>query len=86
MSSQVRYIRELESFKARQCLVEVKPSEHAAPQFFVVSSASVPFVGPGTLAFRSDEDGVIDSYIEVAGGRGASRDDVLAELARVIDR
>jgi len=50
--------------------------------YWVVSSLDAAFdTGlPETLAFPATPDGKIKSYLEVAGGRFMSREDVIAQL------
>jgi len=55
-------------------------------EYFVVSSVVAPFSGFETLAFRSDSEAVVgpvgeDNWLEVAGGRGVSREATIAEIA-----
>jgi hypothetical protein len=69
-----RIVRELPGWKGDACLVEMGGS------YFVVSSVYAPFTGPETLVFRSDEDGHVSDYLEVAGGRGMSREEAIEDL------
>lgn len=50
-------------------------------EYFVVSSVDAMFTGCETLVFPSDDKGEISSYLEVAGGRGVSREEAIAELS-----
>lgn len=52
--------------------------------YYVVSSADVPFSGPETLVFEADALGAISSYCRVAGGRGMSREEAIADLESVL--
>lgn len=54
-------------------------------EYFVVSSVYAMFSGFETLAFRCDKDAEVgavgeDNWLEVAGGRGRSRDETIAEI------
>lgn len=49
--------------------------------FFVVSSVNAPFSGPETLVFPADKHGNVTDWMQVAGGRGMSREEAIAELA-----
>jgi len=49
-------------------------------KFYVASHANVPFSGPETLVFPADADGEITSWGEVAGGRGMSIAEAIADL------
>jgi hypothetical protein len=49
-------------------------------QHYVVSSVVAPFTGFETLVFRSDADGKVTDWLEVAGGRGMSRDEAILDL------
>lgn len=71
----VKIVRELHGFTGQACLVR-RGDEH-----FVVSSTIVPFSGPETLAFPADENGKVLDWLEVAGGRGRSREETIGELA-----
>lgn len=48
--------------------------------YYVVSSVSAPFTGFETLVFRSDAEGNITDWGEVAGGRGVSRAEAIGQL------
>jgi hypothetical protein len=50
-------------------------------EYFVVSSVDAMFSGFETLVFRSDEKGNVTNWGEVAGGRGMSREEAIADLA-----
>lgn len=56
------------------CLVK------AGEQHYVVSSAVVPFSGFETLVFASDAEGTPESWSQVAGGRGMSREEAIEDL------
>lgn len=49
-------------------------------KYFVVSSVNAMFTGFETLVFPSDAEGNITNFHEVAGGRGMSREEAIAEL------
>jgi hypothetical protein len=49
-------------------------------EYFVVSSANIPFSGFETLVFPADAEGEITDWIEVAGGRGMSHQEAITEL------
>lgn len=68
---QVEIVREI---NARQVLVK------RGDEYFVVSSINAPFSGPETLAFPATAEGDVTGYLEVAGWRGATRDEVIAQL------
>jgi len=74
----IEVIRELPMSPAgaAQVLVRGEDGRH-----FVVSSVHAMFSGFETLVFPADEQGEVTSWLEVAGGRGASRNDALEELA-----
>lgn len=71
----VEIVKELSDWKGDAVLVR-RGREH----FVVFSSIEVPMSGFETLAFESDSSGEVYSYLEVAGGRGRSRSDTIAEL------
>ena len=75
MGAPVTYVRELSGFRGNACLVMREG------QYFVVSTANVPFSGPETLVFRANYDGRVTNWSEVAGGRGMSRDEAIADLS-----
>jgi len=52
-------------------------------KFYVVSSVTVPHTGPETLVFPATAKGKITSFLEVAGYRGASREEAIAHLESV---
>lgn len=71
----VEIVRELDKgFKGHACLVK------KGGQYFVVSSADALFSGPETLVFPADESGKVTDWGEVAGGKGTSREQAIAEL------
>jgi hypothetical protein len=76
----VEIIRELDGFTGLACLVR------RGEEFFVVSSidglptARGQLPSSETMAFRSDADGRVTDWGDVAGGRGATRADVIADL------
>jgi len=72
--SGAEFVREVEGGNMGACLVRV------GGDYFMVSSANVPFGGPETLVFACDENGEVESWLEVAGGKGMSREDVIADL------
>lgn len=49
-------------------------------KYFVVSSVNAPFSGFETLVFPANADGKVTDWGEVAGGRGMSREQAIAEL------
>jgi hypothetical protein len=65
----VRIVRELDGWRGRACLVE------RAGEFFIVSS-----VAGETLAFRAGANGEAVNMLEVAGGRGMSREETIDQL------
>ena len=67
-------LQELDQFTGQACLVQHKN------EFFVVSSVDAPFTGPETLVFRSDNEGNVTEWGEVAGGRGMSRTEAIQNL------
>lgn len=73
----VRIIRELPLSKtgAQQVLVR------QGSDYYVVSSMVMPITGAETLVFRSNSGGKITEWNEVAGGRGMSREEAIADLA-----
>jgi hypothetical protein len=70
----IEVIRELTGFTGQACLVR-RGDEH-----FVVSSVVAPYTGAETLVFPADADGEVADWIDVAGGRGVSREEAIAEL------
>jgi hypothetical protein len=60
---------------AEQVLVRRRNGDYA-----IVSSVVAPFSGFETLVFPADEHGEVTSWGEIAGGRGVSREDAIAEL------
>lgn len=75
--SEVETVKELPTSPtgASQCLVR------KGDQFFVVSSVSAMYTGFETLVFPADENGEVTNWGEVAGGRGMSRSEAIADLA-----
>ena len=75
--TRVEFVRELDGvdWKGSACLVK------RGDDYFVVSSVIALYSDFETLAFRADKKGQIVNWVEVAGGRGASREDVIAELS-----
>jgi hypothetical protein len=73
----IRVVRELEEpWSGRACLVH-RESDDA---YFVVSSIAAGIFPAETLAFPAFADGAVESMLEVAGGRGASREEIIQEL------
>lgn len=72
------FVRELEPTVVGQriCLVRI------GDDYYAVSSipAAPDHGGPETLAFAADEFGEITSWTDVAGGRGKSREETIAQL------
>src|SRR5688572_3191190 len=52
----------------------------AGGRHYIVSSVFVPYFGPETLVFSANEDGEITDWLEVAGGRGMSREEAIDDL------
>ena len=50
-------------------------------KFYVVSSVHAMFSGFETLVFPADKDGEVTNWIDVAGGRGMSREEAIEDLA-----
>ena len=71
-----KIIKELKDFKGKACLIELNK------KFYVVSSISNAFdTGmPETLIFRSDKNGKVTDYSEVAGGRNKTRKQAITQL------
>lgn len=59
---------------ARQILVRCQE------EYFVVSSVHALFTGFETLVFPANEDGEVTDWLEVAGGRGMSREEAISDL------
>lgn len=76
----VEIVRELDGWRGEACLVR---SENE--RYFVVSSVVAVFSGFETLVFPSDENGKVDDYLEVAGGRGVSREEAILDLQDYLD-
>ena len=70
----MQVVKELGGFRGAAVLVEHQ-GKH-----YVVSSVDAMFSGPETLVFEADESGEVTSWGEVAGGRGMSRDEAIADL------
>lgn len=72
----VEIVRELSSPSsgARQCLVR------KGEQYYVVSSVHAMFSGFETLVFPANEHGEVTDWLEVAGGRGMSREEAIDSL------
>ena len=77
--AEVEFVKELSGFQGRACLVK------AGGEFFAVSSVNAMFTGPETLVFRADENGEVASFMDVAGGRGLTREEAMADLGERID-
>jgi hypothetical protein len=67
-------VKELTGFTGNAVLVR------KGKDYFVVSSTVAMFTGPETLVFPADADGNVTDWGEVAGGRGVSRQEAIAEL------
>src|SRR3954463_1300579 len=79
MGGPVEFIKELDDFSGKACLVKQGDS------YFVVASTVAPFSGAETLVFRCDSKGRIGTvgsgaWIEVAGGPGMSREEAIKQL------
>lgn len=75
MGEPVEFIRELPDWgQGEACLVR-KGEQH-----FVVSSVDAPFTGPETLVFACNENAEVESFLDVAGGRGMSREAAIFDL------
>jgi hypothetical protein len=72
--SKVEIVRELNGFTGQAVLVK-RGADH-----FVVSSTVAMFSGPETLVFPADATGKVTDWGEVAGGRGMSREQAIAQL------
>lgn len=72
-------IKELDRDGPSACLYRL------GDDYFVISSISVApdHGGPETLAFAADAEGEITDWSDVAGGRGWSREETIAELEKV---
>lgn len=70
----VETIRELGGWKGSAVLVK------AGEDHYVVSSVTPIIGGPETLVFAADEQGEVTDWGEVAGGRGLSRSEAIADL------
>lgn len=71
---QVETIRELDGYRGK--VVLVKKGE----DYFAISSVHVPFSGFETLVFKANEGGEVIDWLEVAGGRGMSREEAIKDL------
>lgn len=78
-SAEVEIVKELTGFTGQACLVR------KGEQYFVVSSTVAMFSSPETLVFPATADGDVTDWLEVAGGRGVSRSEAIAELAASCD-
>jgi len=67
-------VRELEGWRGRACLVR------KGDDYFAVSSVNAEFTGPETLVFPATAEGDVTEWLQVAGGRGMSRQEAIAEL------
>lgn len=79
MAKEIEFIRELEATHGQTvCLVR------QGANYFAISSipAAPDHGGPETLAFAADEEGTVLNLMDVAGGRGWTREQTLAELAQ----
>ena len=54
-------------------------------EYFIVSGTTAMFTGWEVLVFPADEKGAVTNWGEVAGGRGISHEDAIAELAGLED-
>ena len=70
-------VKELKGFKGQACLIE-----HAG-KHYVVSSVDAMFTGPETLVFEADANGKVTDWGDIAGGRGMSRAEAIADLERM---
>lgn len=52
---------------------------------FVVSGVNAPFTGWEVLVFRANKNGEVNSYTAVAGGKGITHDQAIADLGRVLE-
>lgn len=53
---------------------------------YIVSTATPPWTGQSeTLVFPADAEGGITDFVQVAGGKGMSREDALADLSARLD-
>ena len=75
--SAVEFMKELKGWRGSACLVR-KDGKH-----YVVSSVDAPFTGPETLVFAADYKGEPLNYMDIAGGRGVTREEAIAELAEL---
>ncbi len=78
--SAVEFVRELTGFTGSACLVR------RGEEYFAVSSTVAAYTGFETLVFPADKNGEVTSWGDVAGGRGVSREEAIAELAAGQDR
>jgi hypothetical protein len=79
----VTIVRELDGFRGDACLVQ----DEETKRYFVVSSVDTSkmfgFMTDGgfeTLVFAADKDGTVTDWSDVAGGRGLSRIEAIADL------
>jgi hypothetical protein len=80
MKSFVEIVRELNPSPTGAKQVLVRGPEG----YFVVSSVVAMFGGFETLVFPADEKGEVTDWGEIAGGRGMSRDEAIADLEAVL--
>ena len=73
---EIKILKEIDGME-NACLVQ------KGKDFFVVSSLAAAFVTgvSETLVFPSNEEGKVQSWNEVAGGRGVSRKEAISELS-----
>jgi hypothetical protein len=76
----VEIVRELPVSEsgASQVLVKI------AGAYYVVSSVDAMFTGFETLVFLADETGEVTDWVDIAGGRGMSRDEAIRDLERML--
>ena len=72
----VQIVRELPATKAGAQQVLVQKDG----RYYVVSSVLPIFSGFETLVFPAREDGEVANWSDVAGGRGMSREEAIADL------
>jgi hypothetical protein len=74
----VQFVRELP--RSASLAAQVLVRDRVTGQHYVVSSVVALFSGFETLVFRADAKGEVTDWLEVAGGRGVSREDAIADL------
>lgn len=74
----MKFVRELDDFRGSACLVT------DGQAYWVVSSVEAMFTGFETLVFEASEEGSVTNWAEVAGGRGYSRDEAIADLSELL--